>query len=111
MRRTQNSGFVEVFNCLIVLETNVGRNNCATVLKVPFEKAVPPPLPFLRSRTSGQNLVKICKSLSPDHFQVCDFNREFCIFNCTLLLFIALWKEVTSLLSKPVVLNLWYAYH
>ena len=45
IRRTQYSGFVEVFKCLAVLESNVGGNDYTTVrtvLKVSFEKAASP---------------------------------------------------------------------
>ena len=31
----------------------------------------------------GQNVAKTCKSLSPNHFQIGDFKREFGIFICT----------------------------
>ena len=44
MRRTRYSAFVEVYNCLTVLESNFSGNDCTTVrtvLKVPVEKAAP----------------------------------------------------------------------
>ena len=41
MQSTQYAGFVEVFNCLTVLESNVGSMTVRTVLRVPFEKAAP----------------------------------------------------------------------
>ena len=46
MRSIQYSDFVEVFNYLTALESNLGDNNCIrTVLKVPFKKVAPPPCP------------------------------------------------------------------
>ena len=51
MRSIQYSDFVDVFNCLTALHSNVGANDCtySTVLKVPFEKAAP-----LHRRTKGR---------------------------------------------------------
>ena len=51
MRRTQYSGFGEVFNCLTVcMSAMLVVMTVRTVLKVPFEKAAPH-LPFCRSGT------------------------------------------------------------
>ena len=46
IRRTQlvgYSGFVEMSNCLTVLESNFGGNDCTYSIKSAFEKAAPPP--------------------------------------------------------------------
>ena len=61
MRRTQYSGFVEVYNCLTVLESNVELLvilTVRTVLKVPFEKPASP-IPFRHSGTPAQNWVNL----------------------------------------------------
>ena len=49
MRSNQYSNFVEVFNCLIALETHVDGNEYTYSIEVPFEKAAP--LPFWRFGT------------------------------------------------------------
>ena len=49
IRDIQYSDFVEIFNCLTALESNVGAMTVRTVLKVPFEKAaLPLALPTFR---------------------------------------------------------------
>ena len=60
MRGVQYSDFVEVFNCLTALESNMlVVMTVRTVLKVHFEKAdSPPPLPFRRSSTPGDSKSK-----------------------------------------------------
>ena len=52
MRGIQYSDFVEVFNCLTALESNVVGDDCirtVDLLKVPFEKAAPSPPPLCSS--------------------------------------------------------------
>ena len=62
MLRTRYSGFVEVFNCLTVLESNFAGMTVGTVLKVPFEKAARlPPLPFQRSGTPAWYVIRLTK--------------------------------------------------
>ena len=51
MQSTLFSGFVKVFNWLIVLESNVSGNDCTYSIEIAFWKAAPPSLPFPRSGT------------------------------------------------------------
>ena len=41
MRRTRHFGFVEVFNCLTVLESNVSGNDCTYSIENAIKKAAP----------------------------------------------------------------------
>ena len=74
MRGIQYFDFVEVFHCLTALESNMlVVMTVRTVLKVPFEKAAPPPCPSdvpapLDKGNSGTSLGHLFITSSSFHF-------------------------------------------